>query len=59
MKCPKCNYNSPVPEPGTTFTVEEIMKWLKHISLNELDDWPQTILTDPEDGIAAVTERKA
>jgi len=33
------------------------MKWLKHLSLKELDDWPQAMLTDPKDGIAAVTTK--
>ena len=40
-----------------SWTVDEIMKWLKHLSLKELDDWPQAMLTDPKDGIAAVTTK--
>ena len=39
-----------------SWTVDEIMKWLKHLSLKELDDRPQAMLTDPVDGIKAVTE---
>ena len=52
MKCPKCGHkwDAPVPAPGTTWSVGEIRAY---------SDWWGDIekIDDPEDGIAATTER--
>jgi len=53
----------PVPAPGTTWTVEEIATFLKkakHIRGGVPNRFLDTVLeaiTDPQDGLAAVTER--
>ena len=55
IRCPKCNYDSPVPDPGTAFTVEEWKAWMEWWSDTdeEID-----IIDDPVKGIAAMTNRK-
>jgi len=54
MKCPKCNYDSPVPDPGTAFTVEEYCDFMKFMNYKE--EFIASVkreLNDPEHGIAA------
>ena len=55
-------WDAPVPAPGTTFTVDEICKWFiwifyRHrMNRASVDEWGRCI-KDPQDGIAATTER--
>ena len=49
-------WDSPVPEPGTTFSVEEISRWLMSpmIEANHV----VYIINHPKHGIAAVTNKE-
>ena len=50
----KGEWGGRVPEPGATFTVEEFKEWLHWV---DATDSLISLLTDPQDGIAATTAR--
>jgi len=47
-------WDTPVPAPGTTWSVPEIQNWMAPWSSSKQT---QVMVADPVDGIAAVTER--
>ena len=44
-----------VPEPGTTWTIQEFLTWIHDVVSNSTFRFIDPIITDPQDGIAAVT----
>jgi len=46
-----------VPAPGTTFTIQEFLTWIHDVVSNSTFRFIDPIINDPQDGIAATTER--
>ena len=44
-----------VPEPGTTWTIQEFLTWIHDVVSNSTFRFIDPIITDPQDGLAAVT----
>jgi len=51
-------WDSPVPEPGTTWTISQVLNWMRNCRKIAGSKVRYANIYHPEYGIAAVTERK-